>query len=206
MNIQHFDQLIEIGLQTAKENEELLCNFDSQNGDGDLGITFSKVMKSLQQTYQTFDGQDVGKFLYHAGMDISENAASTMGTLLASGFMQAGKSLKGKEKLEKEDFVVFYVSLIEGIQKRGKAAIGDKTILDTLKPIADSLKETSDLDLKDAFEKAVEVAEKAVEKTKQLEAKHGRAARYENKSLGLVDSGSVVAKLLTQIFYQFYKS
>ncbi|MFC7686841.1 dihydroxyacetone kinase subunit L [Ureibacillus sp. GCM10028918] len=205
MNINNVHKFIEIGMHIANENMEILCNLDSQNGDGDLGITFSKVMKSFQQTYQEFEGQDVGKFFYLAGMDITENAASTMGTLLASGFMQVGKNLKGKEQLNQDDFIVFYESMIEGIQKRGKAAIGDKTILDTLQPIADSFKETTDLNLKDAFEKAVKVAEKAVENTKQLEAKHGRAARYENKSLGLIDSGSVVAKLLTQIFYQLYR-
>ena len=205
MNVQQFIELLNIGKQIAIENEEMLCDLDSKNGDGDLGITFRKIMTSLNETVTKQQFNDLGKLLYIAGGDITENAASTMGTLFASGIMEAGKQLKGIDELKNEEFIILFQALIDGIEKRGKATRGDKTILDTLYPVVEALtKHVQDTE-QQLFEHALVAAKNGVEATKTLEAKHGRAARYENKSVGLVDPGSVLAELLVSIFDKYYK-
>lgn len=204
MNIQQFKQLLNIGMETALKNEEMLCDLDSKNGDGDLGITFRKIMASLNETIEQRDFDDFGKFLFTAGGDIAENAASTMGTLFATGVMEAGKQLKGVTELTNKEFVIFFQSFINGIEKRGKATRGDKTILDTLYPIVESMSENIEGSSERLFEQALKAAQVAVQETKDLEAKHGRAARYKNKSIGLVDSGSVFAEKFISIFDEYY--
>lgn len=205
MNIQQFIDLLNIGKQVAIDNEEMLCDLDSKNGDGDLGITFRKIMMSLNETVKQQEFNDFGKLFFIAGGDITENAASTMGTLIASGIMEAGKQLKGVSELKNEQFIIFFQALIDGIEKRGKAKRGDKTILDTLYPIVESLTKHAQDSEQQLFEHALTAAKTGVELTKTLEAKHGRAARYENKSVGLVDPGSVLAKLVVLIFDNYYK-
>ncbi len=65
---------------------------------------------------------------------------STMGTLMASGLMQAGKVLRGKTEIEKEDLATFFMAYEEGVMNRGKAAIGEKTFLDGLDPAVEAMK------------------------------------------------------------------
>lgn len=201
----HFKSLFETFIEIAQQNEQYLGDLDSLNGDGDLGITFKKVMNSMSNSLNTMEhSTDIGVMLKEGSMDIFENAASTMGTLLASGFNSAGKALKGAEKLEKAELVLFYTGFVEGIQRRGKAKLGEKTILDVLIPVQQYLVNSSELDLKVLLTKASEVAEKAVEDTKLLKAVHGRAARYENASEGLYDPGSVAGMLITKGFKQYF--
>lgn len=199
--------MFEVFLRNAKENEMLLSDLDSKNGDGDLGITYNKAMTSIVDSLKgQNDVEDIGKSLIEGGMEIYENAASTMGTLIASGITQAGKELKGRKKIEKEEIELFLNGLIIGIQKRGKAKQGDKTILDVLIPSYEYVKNSSETNLHILIVETVKVAKAAVEETKNLKAIHGRAARYENQSQGLLDPGSVVGLIMIKSIGEYFEN
>lgn len=188
--------MIEHLAQVMHDNKQQLIELDSVMGDSDLGLTMDKIFSQAHQEMKNSEETDAGKFLFKVGTVMAGAAPSTMGTLVASGFMQAGKSLKNKTELEIEDWVLFASAFRDGIANRGKASVGEKTILDVLDPVATSLANKKFADIKELFECATTVAKDALEHTKTLQAQHGRAAYYGEKSIGHQDAGATVGYLI----------
>jgi len=186
-------------------NKDRLIELDSALGDGDLGITmcrgFEEVYNGIKQTEET----DTGKILVNAGMIFAQSAPSTMGTLLASGFMKAGKAVSGKNELSLSGITELIEAFIDGIQKRGKAEPGDKTILDALTPALEELRKAGreGTSLSEGLTAAYKAAVKGSEHTKTMAAKHGRPAYYGNKSIGKIDPGSEVGVLIMKAFAEY---
>ncbi|MEZ4718419.1 MAG: DAK2 domain-containing protein [Caldilineaceae bacterium] len=117
---------------------------DQAVGDGDMGITMGKIGVALQAyaaetpVDDAPGGGDIGKWLAQAGMAANRACPSTMGTLLATALMRAGKEVRGKTELTPDDLVTMFRAAAEGMQERGKAKLGDKTILDAIFPAADA--------------------------------------------------------------------
>jgi dihydroxyacetone kinase-like protein len=131
-------------------------------------------------------------------MAMNNAASSTMGTLVSSGIMQAGKTAKGLTEIDDQTFVKMVEEFVSGIKKRGKAEVGDKTILDAVVPAVESLKSDvgSGTDLAEAMVNALAAAEEGVESTKEMVSQHGRAHYYGEKSRGKVDPGAVAGMLI----------
>lgn len=184
------------------ENRDYLIRLDSVVGDGDLGLTMGDGYEAAYETVKEMDETDVGKILYQAGKAMSVKVPSTMGTLMASGFMQAGKALKGKETLEVSDIVELFAAYEQGVQNRGKAQIGDKTFLDGLHPAVEALRMS--VEKGESFQEAADQAAKAAQEgfhaTTAMLAKHGRAAARGEASKELEDPGAAVAMLLMKAF------
>ena len=98
---------------------------------------------------------DVGKLLMKIGMTIARTAPSTMGTLVATGFMSGGKAVGGTAPLGPKEMAAFFDAFVSGIMQRGKSKPGEKTIVDVLYPAAQALKAAADsgAGLADAFRK-----------------------------------------------------
>jgi len=191
-----------------QNNKDYLIEIDSIVGDGDLGLTMSDGFKAAHVAIQTTDETDIGKLFYSAGKAMSTAVPSTMGTLMASGLLQAGKVLKGKSELLGFDVSVLFEAFMQGVELRGKAKVGEKTFLDGIAPAVESLKtdrETA-ISLLEAAQNAVISAEKGSKLTMTMIAVHGRAATRGEKSRELLDPGSVVAVLIMQGFLQFCKN
>lgn len=175
-----------------KENVEYLTELDSVAGDADLGLVMNDGFSKTSEYLNTLDQKDAGMQLFMAGKYFNNVASSSMGTLLSSGFMTAGKNLKGKENLEPQDLYVLLSGIAEGVQKIGKAKEGEKTFLDGILPAVRALENSTDLD------SALKAAEEGVETAKGLVGKHGRIAFRGEDSVGITDPGSVVAMLLVK--------
>jgi len=184
------------------EHKEYLIELDSVVGDGDLGLTMSDGFAAAYQAVAGSDESDIGKMLYNAGKAMSTAVPSSMGTLMASGFMQAGKALKGKTELTPMDLYNMFEAYFEGVANRGKAKVGEKTFLDGLHPALVALKASLEAgeSLQDAAAKAEEAAEKGFENTTTMVAVHGRAATRGEASRSLKDPGAAVAMLMMKAF------
>lgn len=184
------------------ENKEYLIDLDSVVGDGDLGLTMGDGFKAAYEAVKDGAETDSGKLLYQAGKAMSVAVPSTMGTLMASGLMQAGKVLKGKTELADSDLVTVFRAYLEGVANRGKAKVGDKTFLDGLDPAVTALEGsiTAGKSLKEAAKQAAIAAEKGFENTTTMVAVHGRAATRGEASRSLRDPGAAVAMLLMKAF------
>ena len=140
-----------------------------------------------------------------AGAAMAKAAPSTMGTLTATGFMRGGKALGDADAIGATEMAAFWRAYADGIAERGKAKLGDKTVLDVLVPIAESLEASvaAGLSLAESTSKASSDAKAALEATKNLVAQHGKAAAFAEKSKGLQDAGSTVAALLIETVAEF---
>lgn len=181
-----------------------LIELDSAMGDGDLGLTMTKAFSGAVTAVGDLSesDSDSGKVLITAGMAMAKAAPSTMGTLMATGFMRAGKALRGKETLDASDIALLFRAFADGLRDRGKAVPGEKTVLDVIEPVAlkaEALCSTVS-DIASLASTLEEEAESAYVKSKDMVAKHGRQAYYGEKSRGMIDPGATVALELVRAF------
>ncbi|MDQ0303411.1 dihydroxyacetone kinase family protein [Ancylobacter polymorphus] len=185
---------------------EFLIALDGKVGDSDLGITMAKSFAAAADTV-TAEGPAAGitKLLRSAGAIMAKTAPSTMGTLTATGFLRGAKALEGAEAIGTPEAAAFWRAFATGIAERGKAKLGDKTILDVLDPVAGALEQAaaSGLALAAALKAASDAAEAALERTKTMVAQHGKAAAFQEKTVGLQDAGATVGALLVATMSDF---
>lgn len=185
---------------------DFLIALDGKVGDSDLGITMAKSFAAAADTV-TAEGPAAGitKLLRSAGAIMAKTAPSTMGTLTATGFLRGAKALEGAEAIGTAEAAAFWRAFATGIAERGKAKLGDKTILDVLDPVAGALEQAaaSGLALAPALKQAADAAEAALERTKTMVAQHGKAAAFQEKTVGLQDAGATVGVLLVGTMSDF---
>lgn len=185
-----------------EENKEMLCRLDAELGDGDIGLTMAKGFSAVHQQLVEYDGNDIGDMLIKGGFVMAEKAASTMGTLMASALMEGGKTIKGYFELDLDGVYHMLKGMVRGLKKRGKAEIGDKTILDALIPAVQAIEieRTKGSSLCEAISEAYQAADAGMKKTVNMQSRHGRAARYLEQSIGKQDPGATVGALLIKGF------
>ena len=181
------------------EQREFLIALDGKVGDSDLGITMNKAFAAAAEALAS-EGAAAGisKLLRSAGATMARAAPSTMGTLTATGFLRASKVTEGKDALGTAEIAAFWRAYRDGVAERGKAKLGDKTLLDCLDPIAVTLEAeaAAGTDLSSALSRTADVAEQALEATRSMSAQHGKAAAFREKTIGLQDAGATVGYLM----------
>jgi dihydroxyacetone kinase-like protein len=180
------------------ENRQRLIDMDAVVGDGDLGVTMTKGFAVAAQAAGAYADNDAGKMLMMAGMTVAREAPSTLGTLVASGFMRAGKELAGKEELTLSDSAHMLAGFARGIMDRGHAKPGDKTIVDALLPAVAALEAAPESSFGDAWQAALKASEEGAQNAKQMKAQFGRAAYQGENSIGIDDPGAAVGVLLVR--------
>ena len=197
------DEVLKI-LQNLKalfnDRKDFLVELDGRMGDGDLGLTMSKAFTAACDELLDTAETDIGKIFMKAGMQMAKAAPSTMGTLMGTGFMRGGKAVAGKGELTTADLADFFQAFVAGIMERGKARPGEKTVIDSLKPAADTLARLSAEDHTQALSAALSAAEKGLESTKNMIAQHGRIAYYKEQSKGQEDPGATAGVILIKGF------
>lgn len=174
-------------LRAAKDD---LTALDQAAGDGDLGITAGKLADALD-AYAGSEADDLGKFLAQAGMALNKAASSTMGTLAATALMRAGQTVKGQSTMTAEQVAEAFRAAAQGVMDRGKAKLGDKTVLDALFPAADALAEAvgAGAPLGAAGQKMLDAARQGRDAVTPLQNKIGRAGWVGERTKGAVDPG-----------------
>ncbi len=187
------------------DKRDWLIELDSVVGDSDLGLTMSDGFRAASEAANACELTDVGKLCYQAGKAMATAVPSTMGTLMASGLMNAGKVLKGMEQLTPAQEAQLFEAYLEGVKNRGKAELGDKTFLDGLAPAVQALGQAAQagpIGAKEA-QAAADAAWQAFENTRGMLAKHGRMAIRGEASRELLDPGAAVAALLMKGYAEF---
>jgi dihydroxyacetone kinase len=176
---------------TLKTQADALTSLDQAVGDGDMGYTLGKIADALAGYATSAPATDLGKFLGGAGMLANKAGPSTMGTLLATALMRAGKTALGKSELTPADLALMLQAAEQGIQERGKAQLGDKTILDALHPAVEAFGAaiTAGEPLNVAGAQALAAAETGRDAVTPLRSKMGRASWVGERTEGRVDPG-----------------
>jgi phosphoenolpyruvate---glycerone phosphotransferase subunit DhaL len=177
--------------QMLIEQRDYLTSLDQAMGDGDMGITMGKIGEALLAFADANPIDDIGKYLFQLGTATNKAAPSTMGTLTAGALMSAGKVVRDRTELEPGDLAAMFQAADEGIQSRGKAKLGDKTIVDALHPacVAFSAAIAAGCSLHDAGVAASEAAAAGRDSVTPLRSKIGRASWVGERTEGIVDPG-----------------
>ncbi len=185
-----------------ESHSEELRQLDAVIGDGDLGITVDLGSKALREYLASPNDDNTGQLLVKCGLQFNKASPSTFGTLLASAFMSAGKVVMGKEKIEIEDLGLMADSAVDGIKKRGKAEVGDKTMLDCLVPAVEAFKKelAGGVNPEVALKTAVAAAEEGMKATIPMMSKRGRASWHRENTIGVQDAGATAMYYLIESF------
>ena len=192
--------------QTIHDNKDFLTDLDREIGDADHGVNMSRGFQSVMEKINPED-EDVGAVLKKTGMTLLSTVGGASGPLYGTAYMEAGKVVAGKTEVSAEDFGAMLNAAIEGIQKRGKAVKGEKTMLDSLLPAYEKYQEkvAGGATLVEALEEAVKVAEEGVEFTKTIRATKGRASYLGDRSIGHQDPGATSATLTLETILEYLK-
>ena len=192
---------------TALKNEQYFCELDSYAGDADFGVSLASGFRAVEQDWHNLDRSSIGAFLLKISMIISKNVGGCSGPIWGTGFMRAGALSKDRTSITLDDLDKMLTAAIEGIQKRGGAQLGDKTLLDALIPIRDIVHEHAgkpDANAREVLQRATAVANDAIESTKGLVAKRGRQQFTGERSIGTPDPGIVaIATMMNDLCTQF---
>jgi phosphoenolpyruvate---glycerone phosphotransferase subunit DhaL len=184
-------------------HQNTLMELDSVMGDGDLGFTMTKAFNAAQEEAEKSEEMIPGKLLMRIGMIIAKTSPSTMGTLVATGFMKGGKAIEQFDEIGSEELAVFFEKFVQSMMDRGKSVPGNKTILDTLFPAAQALRLSIGEPLLIGMLSARDAALKGLKDSTMMKAQHGRAAYYQENSIGKQDGGATVGTYIVEGFYQY---
>lgn len=184
------------------ENRSYLIELDAQNGDGDLGISMDTGFKAVAAYLQNPEEADLGRLFLKASKVFNEASPSSLGTILSFALMGIAKSLKGKGSAQVDELVDAMDAGVHLVMEKAGSKPGEKTILDALCPALEALKASAGEEAKARFDKAAQAAAQGSESTRRMRSVHGRAAYYGDKSIGLLDGGSVVGKLIFEAIAQ----
>lgn len=185
------------------ENKDYLIELDQQNGDGDLGISMSSGFNAVVKCLSNENESDLGKLFMIASSAFNEAAPSSLGTIISVLFMGIAKKLKGKDEATLCDIADAMEAGVNMIMEKADSKPGEKTILDSLCPAIGVLNKNCKGDVKTVFEMAYGAAKAGSESTKMMKSVHGRAAYYGESSIGILDGGSVVGKLIFEGIYRY---
>jgi dihydroxyacetone kinase-like protein len=170
------------------KNEDELRDLDSAIGDGDLGITVSRGAEAARKAIAALPPESTPSEVLRAlATAIASANPSSFAALVATGLLAASRSIAGSASLTASDVVTMAKQAVPAIAKRGKAEVGDKTVLDALVPSIAAL-EASTAD--GALEAMIAAARKAIDDTAAAVSRKGRAAWLGERTIGHPDPGA----------------
>jgi dihydroxyacetone kinase-like protein len=181
-----------------QENRDYLTQLDSAIGDADHGVNMERGFQAVIDKLPAPAETDIGSLLKLVGATLVSNVGGASGPLYGTAFLRAGSALVGKHELSTSEYVLLLETAVEGIQARGRAQPGEKTMLDALVPALAAAKaaDAAHLSLVEVARLASEAAEQGMKATIALVATKGRASYLGQRSAGHQDPGATSSWLL----------
>ncbi len=186
------DQLPRLAAHLESSAEEL-NGLDAQLGDGDLGVTMVRGSRQLLEIREELP-DDWGMALLKCAQAFTKTSGSSYGTILATGLMAMAKQKKGQAEMDATEWAGLLKLALEAMQQRGKAELGQKTVLDPLSAAQKKLDSAPEASLPDL----IEVVQQTIDDFRDKPCQIGRARIFQDKSIGLDDPGMVAFKRLLE--------
>lgn len=180
------------------ENKEYLTDLDAAIGDADHGINMDRGMKAVAAKLDAAAGSDISATLKTVGMTLVSTVGGAAGPLYGTLFLQLGSALAGAEALSAERWSAALHKAVDGVQARGKAEHGDKTMVDALIPARDAFDQARETgaSFAEALIASAAAAERGMKDTVPIVARKGRASYLGERSAGHQDPGATSSFLL----------
>lgn len=177
-------QWMKLFAEKIEANKAYLSDLDTPIGDGDHGNNMARGMAAVQEAFKSKNPTDVTSALKLVAMSLISKVGGAAGPLYGTAFLEMAKL-----STSTNDLGLLTEAAVNGIKKRGGANAGDKTMVDVWLVVVPALKENS---------LTAKQIEEAVQSTKDMEAKKGRASYLGERSIGHLDPGSVSSGYLFQ--------
>jgi phosphoenolpyruvate---glycerone phosphotransferase subunit DhaL len=182
---------------TMEENRRRLTKLDSEIGDGDHGNNMHRGFQAALERLSDADPSTPADVLKAVSMALISKVGGAAGPLYGTAFLRASTALGGKEEVSAEDAAEALDAALGGIRQRGKAEVGDKTIVDALEPAAEAAKEAAgEGSVAAILRAAADAAEEGAESTVPMTARRGRASYLGARAQGHQDPGATSTYLL----------
>jgi dihydroxyacetone kinase-like protein len=180
-----------------EEHRRYLTKLDSEIGDGDHGNNMHRGFQAALERLEDADPSTPADVLKAVSMALISKVGGAAGPLYGTAFLRASTALADREEVSAEDAAEALEAALGGIKQRGKAEVGDKTIVDALEPAAEAAKEAAgEGSLAGVFRSAADAAKEGAESTVPLTARRGRASYLGARAAGHQDPGATSTYML----------
>ncbi|RUR84057.1 dihydroxyacetone kinase subunit L [Chlorogloeopsis fritschii PCC 6912] len=183
---------------TLEENKDYLTELDAAIGDADHGINMVRGFQKVITQLPSVADKDIGSILKTVSMTLISTVGGASGPLYGTLFLRASTAIAGKQELTEQDMLKMLQAGLEGVIGRGKAQLGDKTMVDALAPAVAAFGQAAQESklMLEAMQKAVAAAEQGMKETIPMQAKKGRASYLGERSVGHQDPGATSSYLM----------
>jgi len=180
------------------ENKQYLTDLDSAIGDADHGINLERGFTAVQAELTKTPSDGIVSILKTTATVLIRTVGGASGPLYGTFFLRASAACAGKSELQAGDVVTLFGAGVEGILQRGKAELGDKTMVDVWQPALQAMKLAlaDGADVPGVLRAGVSAAEVGMTNTIPLQAKKGRASYLGPRSVGHQDPGATSSYLM----------
>ncbi|MDZ8023709.1 MAG: dihydroxyacetone kinase subunit DhaL [Nostoc sp. DedQUE11] len=181
-----------------EQNKTYLTELDAAIGDADHGINMDRGFKKISTQLPTVADKDIGSILKTVSMTLISSIGGASGPLYGTWFLRASAVVVLKQELTQKDMLELLQAGLDGVLQRGKAQLGDKTMVDVLSPAVAAFRQAvgENQSAVEAMQQAVVAAQKGLEETIPMQAKKGRASYLGERSVGHQDPGGTSAYLM----------
>lgn len=173
-----------------------LTEIDSAIGDGDHGIGMSVGFKKAIENLNQKELPTINEVFKTIGMSMISSMGGASGIIFGTMFVGGVKGLEEHKTLNLQTLATIFEKSLEAIKTRGKADLGDKTMIDAFQPAVLSLNNSNYSDLSEALQEAAAQANAGVERTKEFIAKFGRAKTLGERAIGHQDAGATTVAII----------
>ena len=181
--------LVISAMQDVIEQREYLNALDRALGDGDHGTTVARGASGAIAALNQANATDVNELFALAGRAMMKSMGGASGVLFGT-FFQGAEHCPKSRVLDTPTLLLFFKSGLNDLQKKTKATVGDKTIVDSIVPLINELEHQGAAPLCDALVSAANAAEKGAGSTVGLVARFGRARTLGERAASTQDPGA----------------
>ena len=192
MDVNGVIEVVRAMCRRMEQEKDFLTELDNAIADGDHGINMARGFAVVEKKLPELADKDVGTILKTVGMTLVSAVGGSAGPLYGTAFLKSGILMSGKAEISLEDFLACMEASIAGVQQRGRAVRGEKTMLDAMIPALEAMTgvRTSGGDAKAVLAAGIAAAREGVEYTKTIIATKGRASYIGERSRGHQDPGA----------------
>jgi dihydroxyacetone kinase-like protein len=184
-------------------NKEFLTQLDAAIGDADHGINMERGFKKVNSQLSTIADKDIGSIFKSTGMALISSVGGASGPLYGTLFLRAGTVASGKHELNTTELAGVLKAGLSGVIERGKAQVGDKTMVDALTPAVKAFEQAAEdgVGIAEALGQTVAAAEQGMKDTIPLIARKGRASYLGERAIGHQDPGATSVYLIIKALH-----
>jgi dihydroxyacetone kinase-like protein len=203
LTVQEVKEMFLYVSEQIEKNKELLNQADRAIGDGDHGVGMARGFEAVRKKLKEGSFQNLEELLTAIGMVLLTSIGGASGVVFGTLFIGGAKKFGKEDSLDSRGLAAFLLGGAEAVKERGRAEIGDKTMIDALEPAAMAAEEHNTSQLAEVVRLAMEAAMNGMEETKKIVARIGKAKTLGERSLGHPDPGALSIYFMLKAMSEF---